>query len=276
MLQPLAAAFATDSYTLSSGATLDIDEHGVCRDVYNGHASGASIMVPTKTAAEWSTGSYAFLNALPPGVAAGACAPPTLAFTDADKNGNNSAFYSYNNMNIGTASSDRHVVVIFQMQSNTAGAVASAMTIGGITATKLVSSINVETETSFWIANVPTGTTANIVTSLSATAVRSGLHVYTLKDLQSATPYATSTSTAALPQDLSVSVPAGSAVIAGTYADSCPGFTWTGLTEDNDQAMETSRRGGAASGTYTASGSQSISVNGTSCLLPTSALAIWK
>lgn len=68
-------AYCLDSCPVPTGATYTIDEHSVCRRVTNGHASGQTIMVPTKTAAEWSTGGNAFINASPAGVTFSACTP---------------------------------------------------------------------------------------------------------------------------------------------------------------------------------------------------------
>src|SRR5690606_22963184 len=64
-------AQAADSYSVASGATATIDEHGVCKKVTNQHASGLSIFVPTKTSPEWSS----FRSNLPLGVSLADCAP---------------------------------------------------------------------------------------------------------------------------------------------------------------------------------------------------------
>lgn len=66
-------AHALDRCEVPYGATYNIDEHSTCRAVTNNHASGQTIMVPTKSATEWDTGTNAFLNALPSGVTASAC-----------------------------------------------------------------------------------------------------------------------------------------------------------------------------------------------------------
>lgn len=65
--------YALDRCEIPHGETYNIDEHSTCRAVTNNHASGQTIMVPTKSAAEWNTGANAFLNALPAGVTAAAC-----------------------------------------------------------------------------------------------------------------------------------------------------------------------------------------------------------
>lgn len=58
-------SWALDSCVVPSGQTYTINEHSTCRRVTNSHASGQSIMVPTKSAAEWSSGGNAFRASTP-------------------------------------------------------------------------------------------------------------------------------------------------------------------------------------------------------------------
>jgi len=74
LLGCFSSALAVDSYTVAPAATETINEHSACYGVTNNHASGRSIMVPTKTAAEWSSGAHAFVNGAPSGVSVVACA----------------------------------------------------------------------------------------------------------------------------------------------------------------------------------------------------------
>lgn len=67
------SASALDHCWVPHGQTYTINEHSTCRRVTNNHASGVQIFVPTKTAAEWSTGGNAFMNATPAGVTISAC-----------------------------------------------------------------------------------------------------------------------------------------------------------------------------------------------------------
>lgn len=64
-------AWAADMYSVNSGATVQINEHGVCQRITNSHGSGRPIMVPTRTATEWTT----FRNNRPAGVGMAACPP---------------------------------------------------------------------------------------------------------------------------------------------------------------------------------------------------------
>lgn len=71
VLTGTSSAFAADMYSVNSGATVQINEHGVCQRITNSHGSGRPIMVPTRTATEWTT----FRNNRPAGVAMAACPP---------------------------------------------------------------------------------------------------------------------------------------------------------------------------------------------------------
>lgn len=80
-------ANSLDSCMIPSGATKTINEHSTCRQVTNNHASGRAITVPTKTAAEWSTGARAFINAPPPGVTLAACSESCTATIESTSSG---------------------------------------------------------------------------------------------------------------------------------------------------------------------------------------------
>src|SRR5687768_10123943 len=45
--------FAAISYRITAGATVNVDEHGVCSRVNN--ATALDLFIPTKTAAEWAS-----------------------------------------------------------------------------------------------------------------------------------------------------------------------------------------------------------------------------
>lgn len=66
------ASIAANNYIVGNGITATIDEHGTCKKITNNHASGKSIMVPTKSSAEWSD----FRSNIPPGVTQAVCVVP--------------------------------------------------------------------------------------------------------------------------------------------------------------------------------------------------------
>ena len=77
---PYSQSSALDHCYVPHGMTYTINEHSACRRVTNNHASGSDIFVPTKTAAEWSVGANAFINALPAGVSTSACSAGGITF----------------------------------------------------------------------------------------------------------------------------------------------------------------------------------------------------
>ncbi len=60
---------ASDSSTVNHGGSLAITAHSTCRNVTNNSTTGASLYVPTVTAAEWAS----FYTNPPSGVTAGSC-----------------------------------------------------------------------------------------------------------------------------------------------------------------------------------------------------------
>lgn len=76
---------ATDFYTVPSTVTSTISEWGACRRVYNGHASGKSLMVPTKYQYEW-LGAGSFNSATIAGVKTSGCIGGAVRFRAANSN----------------------------------------------------------------------------------------------------------------------------------------------------------------------------------------------
>jgi len=70
---PSEPALAAEGYSVGSGTTQQIAEHGVCRKVTNAIGGGLGLYVPTKFSPEWSVGSNAFINNVITGVTLAAC-----------------------------------------------------------------------------------------------------------------------------------------------------------------------------------------------------------
>lgn len=62
----------SDKYTVNNATSLAIIERCVCKTVTNNLASGRNLMIPAKTATEWSS----FYNNLPTGVTTTGTCPP--------------------------------------------------------------------------------------------------------------------------------------------------------------------------------------------------------
>lgn len=131
---------------------------------------------------------------------------------------------------IGSAAGDRYVVAVI-FGGTGAGTVSSA-TIGGVAATIIAQTATANMLGAIIIANVPSGTTADVVVTFSASQSRAGCGVYTITGLSSAAATdsdATTTNNATL----TLSTVAGGVIIAvcgsnnGSATD-----TWTTAVED--------------------------------------------
>jgi hypothetical protein len=172
-------------------------------------------------------------------------APATAAITYVSSNSNESNLttYTFSAQSIGTAAADRFVIVGCYAPRNTSTCTITDVTIGGITATQLVQSKDASAFSDFAIygASVPTGTTADVVVTLSAAPDRFGIDVFAATALSSTTPTATQTdNTASVNLSKSITVQANGFILGCSGNENTAAtHTWTNLTERLDQATGT-------------------------------------
>lgn len=174
------------------------------------------------------------------GAGAGA-AVKTLTYKGTARN--NSAASSYtHSVDIGTASSDRYVIVAV---GGTLGSrTISSVTINGVSATSIVSMTNTVCGAIF-MANVTSGSGAqNIDVVYSGNVDVSGIGVWTLTGVSSTTPVHTLTSTA-VPGTGSLTTVAGGVAVAYAMVNDTTSFTWTNLTEQFDNTAAAVGHSGA-------------------------------
>lgn len=133
--------------------------------------------------------------------------------------------FTFNGQDIGTASSKRYVVCAYRGTG-----IVSSVTIGGVTATALSTF-----GPNFYIALVPTGTTATVVVTVTVSLAHTiTIALWAVYNISSPAAQAVTTSTAS-PAALSLDVPARGIVIAEACGGNNSGGTWAGATEDFDQ-----------------------------------------
>ena len=145
--------------------------------------------------------------------------------------------YTFSSQNLGAADAARHIVVCVESRSANAITI-SSVTVGGVSA----SIVAQRTEGSgpsnvsgIAIAAVPSGTSGDVVVTLSAGAVRAAIQMYRLVGF-SATAHDTVTGAAA---PLTLDIPAnGVAIGCGVVSSGSASCVWTGITEDHDANVE--------------------------------------
>lgn len=175
-------------------------------------------------------------------------APPTVTYvTHVEATGITANPFTASAVGIGTATSDRIVVAAIGLDIaslSVSDGHPSAVTIGGVSATKAVSFTNSSTGSnlsmSLWSAPVPTGTTGDIVVTQGAVAFAVGLS-YSIGTwaLTGVSNTVSDTATAsANPASLNIDVHKNDIAIgAGLSFALGAGYAWTGLTENYDYTL---------------------------------------
>lgn len=169
-------------------------------------------------------------------------APLTATFTDSASSPTDTTSYSFTSQSIGTASSDRYVVVIAEGYDNNGSNGFLTCTVAGASTTKiydvsLPSNGNPGIMLAAFITDAPvtSGTTATIVVTTLGTTNRMAAQFYTITG---GTPvaYDTLASTSTDPSG-TIDCPVGGCIIAGAMNISSNAVAWTGVTEDVETSI---------------------------------------
>lgn len=202
--------------------------------------------------------------------AAVSSSPVALTYVTNVTDSTDQTTYTFASTSIGTASSDRVVVVVIGSRANAARSI-SSVTVGGNSATAIATANNsgggAEIAAIYAVA-VPSGTTASIVVTFSAAMLRIAVGVYTLTGTGGAvTAYGTATQTpsGSSPTDSTIDCPANGGILAVNFSNSSAtsSTTWTGLTERFDVNPETSSSGVSSASDNFASAQTNLTVTAT-------------
>lgn len=173
-------------------------------------------------------------------------------FTSSAVSEADSAVYTFSSQAIGTAASDRYVVVAANTATASA-ADANSVTVGGESASLVVrASGGDHSRVELWIVLVTSGTSADIVITWSSAKDRCGCAAWAIYGA-SATASDTATDADTTPSQ-TIDCPAGGIIIAGQVMNGSGATrtaSWTGLTEDYDQEMQANTSQTGASDLFT-------------------------
>lgn len=167
-----------------------------------------------------------------------------LTYVGSNNSTSTATTITFTSQSIGTASSDRIVLVCLNWIRGATGGSTTSVTVGGSAATLVsdASSTNLggfSFVTSIYQIAVSTGTTATISASFSSAGSGATIDVYTLTNYRSATAaYASNTNNAsATTLSLTPSVNSGAVILATSQYAAIGAYTWSGVTKDSDQAV---------------------------------------
>lgn len=170
----------------------------------------------------------------------------------------NRTSYTFTASDIGTETGRDQIVIAV----HTGGGSISTITVGGVSATR-ISGTGAGLNVALWRVGGVTGSTADIVISLSSTADRCLVAVYALYDLISTTPV-DSDSTFALSGSSGLSRTINTrtdGVVIAMASSNASGrtFTWTGVTENYDTSIESVHSYSGGSSTTTSNTTTTVS-----------------
>lgn len=194
---------------------------------------------------------------------------PSLSFLQATEDIANSTVYTFASQSFGAAHPSRLLACLAFFAGNGADRTLASATIGGVSATIVVQNTDttpINGRTAALIqAEVPTGTSGDVVITASGSCLRCGIALYRIINLKSATAEDT-TGTVNDPLAHALSISKGAAVIVGGVWDG-PGVVATSgdgsFAEDFDQTLDTGdRMAGGSSHQEAADLSYSVVLNG--------------
>lgn len=161
----------------------------------------------------------------------------------------NTTTYTFTACDLGTASTDRRVIVCAHMYGGTSRSLSSA-TINGVSATVLTTNTALTANAILIIANVPTDATGDIVLTWSGSCAGSAVTVWSAAGLTTDTPVAAVSSIASSPTSGSMATSSGGFVVGGVTVRYGDGTTrthsWSGATEQHDTELENTGSEGAS------------------------------
>lgn len=183
-----------------------------------------------------------------------------LTFQTHAENTSSLSSYSFTSQPIGSAQSDRYVIVGIGWANANPSPTISSVTIGGVAATNIATNANAYGNSALYIALVPTGTTANVdIVFSSATGLHCGIAVWSATGLTSTTAVSSGNSSASATPSVTLTTVNGGFAVGYAHVGSNSSYSnttvpWTGVTQNwAGQVISYSRPHGSGSTTTTGS-----------------------
>lgn len=168
-------------------------------------------------------------------------APKAFGVTDTNFSTSELAAYTFAAQNLGAEHARRKIILAIAAISGATSRTLSSVTIGGVLATIVATRINSGNSrnghTAIAIANVPAGATGDVVVTWSGTMLNTMIGVYRALKFNSSIPHAVAPAVDDDNQNsMTLNLPDQGCIVAARALITGTSGTWTGVTEDADQA----------------------------------------
>lgn len=206
--------------------------------------------------------------------------PAQLSFIAATVDAADLTTYTFSGQSFGAAAADRYIIVGYTASFSSGGPFSvSSATIGGVSAAVYSEVQNAAVVVGFLIAAVPTGTSGTIAITFSSGMLRSGIGVWRVTSFVSAVPTATASDIVASANalDASLTIPTDGFGLGVVYTGlgTAGTYTWTNLTEQYDQSIESTRQQSGAHSTTAGTSTRTATFSQT-MTTPALSLAAWR
>lgn len=179
--------------------------------------------------------------------------PASCTFLQATNDISDLTEYTFASQNLGTTSADRYIIIGIISRKAGAATTITGVTIGGYQAQivgQVTNNITNSNVSGIAVANVPTGSTGDIVVTFGAGMVRAAIQMYHAVNISGTSTFNIATSTADDPS-ATLNVPDNGCAIASALTAQATTLSWTGLTERWENTLETFVTLGSASNNFT-------------------------
>jgi hypothetical protein len=153
-----------------------------------------------------------------------------LVHTAIYSNPNNLTTFTADDQDFGTPASNRYIFVAVYGGGTGTRSITS-LTVGGVSASRLVGTGNSTTFCDIWVAAVPTGATGTVVVTYSDTLSNMGFALYAAYGLKSVTPVATDSAATTDVASCNVAAAKGGFILGvSVHRSTSENATWSGLT----------------------------------------------
>jgi hypothetical protein len=168
-------------------------------------------------------------------------APKAFGVTDTDSSTSELATYTFSAQNLGAEHAKRKIILAIAAISGATSRTLNSVTIGGVAASVALFRANSGNSrnghVAIAVADVPVGATGDVVVTWSGTMFDTMIGVYRALKFNSSTPHdITPDADNDNENSMSVNVPDQGCVVAARALVAATSGTWTGVTEDADQA----------------------------------------
>jgi uncharacterized protein YbaA (DUF1428 family) len=174
----------------------------------------------------------------------------SIAYTATAVSTASATVYTFSSQALGTAASDRLIVV----SSDNYDGTTSGITVAGVTAAAVVQASGTNSRAGLWQAAVPSGTTGDIVVTLGAGNDRQGIGVWAIYGANSSASDTATDADSSDPLTVSMDCPANGVMIGvgAAHTTGTKGYSWTNLTENFDAVIRASTQHTGASASFEA------------------------